>query len=85
MFVSDTPFDESEKVIITVTKVKFVGEFDHWYSTLTYLGEKVFEKTASSYWEALDGVLEYLQESDSAIDHEWKEEDSNGKKRNREY
>lgn len=79
MTVPDSPLDDSEKVQWEVRKVKFVGDIDHWFGQLKFLDEVVCEVTAPSFWGAVDAMMEYLTESDSAIDFKWMEEGKNGR------
>lgn len=81
----DSPFDDSEKLTLTVKKVYFVGEFSHWEGELTYSDSHTeadyIEVTGPNSLGVLDNLCDYLTTADTAIDRDWLDEDANKKNR----
>lgn len=66
--------DYSDEITITITKVKYKGEFIHWESLLhSSDGELHCEVTAPTMGGAIDEAMNYLYD----MRYEWTKDDAN--------
>ena len=67
-----------EEVVITITKVKYDGEFSHWEAHVESGKADVYlAGTAPTSLGALDMAAEYIYEASK--DEEWFEDDANSR------
>lgn len=81
--IPNSPFDDSERLTITVKKVYFVGQFSHWEGELVYSDSHTEAEycavTGPNALGVLDALSDYLTTHDSAIDRKWLDQDANSK------
>lgn len=70
---------DSSNVLISITRVSYLGEPRHWEGVITVQNRVVCQVNGPTYWGVLDRLTDSLKEEETIFNKEWLNWDANKK------
>lgn len=70
---------ENSDVLISITRVSYLGDPTHWEGVITVQNQVVCQVTGPTYWGVLASLTDSLTDEGTIVNQEWLSWDANKK------